>query len=182
VLISFASHGLLILARIPFALAQPVWHKTTILPNGNWYGVTLLEAMLHAVATSFALLAMVREREQQLTVAEVAFSRDAADRANAAKSRFLARMSHELRTPLNGVLGLAQVLAADRSLPAGARSHGTMIERAGRHLLALVNDVLDLAQVEAGRVTFESQPVPLGRLLDSAMVLVQPERRASRSA
>lgn len=175
VVVAFCLHGVLILARIPFALMQPVWHASATLPQSHWFSITLLEAMLHAVATSFALLAMVREREQHRAVAEIAFSRDAADRANAAKSRFLARMSHELRTPLNGVLGLAQVLTADRSLPAAARGHGTMIERAGRHLLALVNDVLDLAQVEAGRVTFESQPVPLGRLMDSAMVLVQPE-------
>jgi signal transduction histidine kinase/ActR/RegA family two-component response regulator len=175
VVVAFGAHGVLILARIPFALMQTTWHETVMLPQNHWYGVVLMEAMLHAVATSFALLAMVREREQQRAVAEIAFARDAADRASAAKSRFLARMSHELRTPLNGVLGLAQVLAADRSLPAAARGHGTMIERAGRHLLALVNDVLDLAQVEAGRVTFDSQPVPLGRLLDSAMVLVQPE-------
>ena len=175
VVISFGLHGVLILIRVPMVLALPVWHTTTVLPAGNWFGIALVEAMLHAIATSFALLAMIREREQQRAVAEIAFSRDAADRANAAKSRFLARMSHELRTPLNGVLGLAQVLAGDRSLPAEARSHGTMIERAGRHLLALVNDVLDLAQVEAGRVTFESQPVPLGRLLDSSTLLVQPE-------
>ncbi|MFC7551430.1 ATP-binding protein [Pseudoroseomonas wenyumeiae] len=133
-----------------------------------------MEAMVHLVAVSFAMLAMIREREQHRAVAEIAISRDAADRANNAKSRFLARMSHELRTPLNGVLGLAQVLSANRSLPAEARSHGIMIERAGRHLLALVNDVLDLSQVEAGRVSFDRQPVPLGRLIDSAAVLVRP--------
>ena len=172
---SFAVHGVLIVIRALSPLTLATWTVTPSLPSGGWFAVAVVEAMIHTVVTSFALLAMIREREQFRAVAEIARSRDAADRANAAKSRFLARMSHELRTPLNGVLGLAQILAADRSLPAEARSHGSMIERAGRHLLALVNDVLDLSQVEAGKLTVEAQPVPLGRLLDSAAVLVRPE-------
>lgn len=172
--ISFGLHGLLILARPLPSLLQPEWHTTEALPSNMLFGAALVEAMIHLVGVSFAMLAMIRERELHRAVAEIAVSRDAADRASNAKSRFLARMSHELRTPLNGVLGLAQVLAADRSMPAEARSHGTMIERAGRHLLALVNDVLDLSQVEAGRVNFDQQPVPLGRLIDSAAVLVRP--------
>ncbi len=175
VILCFGLHTVMNLVRIPVVLMQPEWHITIFLPSSNWFAIALLGATLHATATSFCLMAMILEREQQRAVADIALSRDAADRANAAKSRFLARMSHELRTPLNGVLGLAQVLAGNRSLPAEARNHGTMIERAGRHLLALVNDVLDLAQVEAGRITFESQPVPLGRLVDSSTVLVQPE-------
>ena len=172
--IFFGLHGLLILLRPLPSLLQDRWHITEALPSSTLFGAALVEAMVHLVGVSFAMLAMIREREQHRAVAEIAISRDAADRANHAKSRFLARMSHELRTPLNGVLGLAQVLAANRSLPAEARSHGTMIERAGRHLLALVNDVLDLSQVEAGRVSFDDQPVPLGRLIDSAAVLVRP--------
>ncbi|MBC9177791.1 response regulator [Pseudoroseomonas ludipueritiae] len=172
--ISFGLHGVLILLRPLPSLLQDRWHVTEAMPSSMLFGAALVEAMVHLVGVSFAMLAMIREREQHRAVAEIAISRDAADRANNAKSRFLARMSHELRTPLNGVLGLAQVLAANRSLPAEARSHGTMIERAGRHLLALVNDVLDLSQVEAGRVSFDQQPVPLGRLIDSAAVLVRP--------
>jgi signal transduction histidine kinase/ActR/RegA family two-component response regulator len=180
--IFFGLHGLLILGRVVAALAQPQWTTTNAMPSSFWFGIALIEAMIHLVGVSFAMLAMIREREQQRAVAEIAVSRDAADRANAAKTRFLARMSHELRTPLNGVLGLAQVLAADRSLPVEARNQGTTIERAGRHLLALVNDVLDLSQVEAGRIRFEIQPVALGRLLDSAAVLVRPaaDRRQIR--
>ncbi|MBO1074063.1 hybrid sensor histidine kinase/response regulator [Roseomonas marmotae] len=177
--VCFILHGLIVLSRVVFVLLQPEWSVTTALPDG-WYAIPLLEAMVHTVVTSFSLLAMIRERELRHAVAEIAASRDAADRANAAKSLFLARMSHELRTPLNGVLGLAQVLSADRSLPAEARSHGTMIERAGRHLLGLVNDVLDLSQVESGHVSFDIQPVPLGRLMDSAVVLVRPAAGAKQ--
>jgi signal transduction histidine kinase/ActR/RegA family two-component response regulator len=180
VVASFLLHGGLALSRAFAPLTRQHWTVTTSLPAGPWFGIAVVEAMLHVVLTSFALLAMIREREQNRAVAEIAASRDAADRANAAKSRFLARMSHELRTPLNGVLGLAQILSADRGLPAATRDHGSMIERAGRHLLALVNDVLDLSQVEAGRLAFESQPVPLVRLLDSAAVLLRPEAARKR--
>jgi signal transduction histidine kinase/CheY-like chemotaxis protein len=172
--VSYGLHGLLILSRPVATLLAGQWTQTEGGPSSSAFGAALVEAMVHLVGVSFAFLAMIREREQHDAVAAIAASRDAADRANAAKSRFLARMSHELRTPLNGVLGLAQVLAADRKLPAEARSHGTMIERAGRHLLALVNDVLDLSQVEAGRVSFDRQPVPLGRMMESAAVLVRP--------
>ncbi|MBO1077414.1 ATP-binding protein [Roseomonas haemaphysalidis] len=180
VVASFLLHGTLVMIRALSPLGQQHWTVTSALPSGGWFGIAVVEAMLHVVLTSFALLAMIREREQQRAVAEIAASRDAADRANAAKSRFLARMSHELRTPLNGVLGLAQILAADRGLPAGTRDHGSMIERAGRHLLALVNDVLDLSQVEAGKLAFDEQPVPLARLLDSAAVLLNPEAARKR--
>jgi signal transduction histidine kinase/CheY-like chemotaxis protein len=178
--VSYGLHGLLILSRPVATLLAGQWTQTEGGPSSLAFGAALVEAMVHLVSVSFAFLAMIREREQHDAVAAIAASRDAADRANAAKSRFLARMSHELRTPLNGVLGLAQVLAADRKLPAEARSHGTVIERAGRHLLALVNDVLDLSQVEAGRVSFDRQPVPVGRMMDSAAVLLRPVATAKQ--
>lgn len=177
---AFALHGLLVALRGVVAFLQPEWAVTTALPTTPWFAIALVEAVGHYVLTSFALLAMIREREHQRALGEIALSRDAADRANAAKSRFLARMSHELRTPLNGVLGLAQIVSADRSLPEATRGHAAVIERAGRHLLALVNDVLDLSQVEAGKLVLDNQPVPLARLLDSAAVLLQPEAARKR--
>ena len=70
--------------------------------------------------------------------------RPAAAAATEAKSRFLARMSHELRTPLNGVVGLAQVLARDPALSGVQRTQAETLEAAGRHLVAVANDVLDL--------------------------------------
>ncbi|MSP48473.1 MAG: response regulator [Alphaproteobacteria bacterium] len=84
--------------------------------------------------------------------AELAAARLAADAANRAKSDFLSRMSHELRTPLNAVIGFAQMLQIDRrdALTAKQREYCQDVESAGRHLLALVNDVLDLARIESG--------------------------------
>lgn len=173
-------HGSLMLLRIPVMLTQESWSTTTALPTHFLVNLIILESILYGVATSFALLALVRERGELRALSSIAASRDAAQRANAAKSRFLARMSHELRTPLNGVLGLSQVLSENRALPAVAQEQVAVIAQAGRHLLALVNDVLDLALVEAGRLTLKVGPVALRPMLEDAVALlgIEAERKS----
>lgn len=101
---------------------------------------------------------------------------EAAQRANQAKSEFLSRMSHELRTPLNAILGFSQLLLQSTREPLGERQrrHVEQIHRSGQHLLALVNDVLDLARIEAGRLSFSLEPVALRTLIDEALELVAP--------
>jgi PAS domain S-box-containing protein len=103
-------------------------------------------------------------------------ARDEAERANRAKSEFLSRMSHELRTPLNAVLGFGQLLEADRSEPLGPvqRSRVQELLRGGRHLLSLINDVLDLARIEAGTLLLDLAPVDVQALVDECMPLVAP--------
>lgn len=174
---SFTLHGLLILGRGPWMLMQDQWSVQGALPSHPAIQLILLETALHGIATTFCLLAIARERQERQVRAALAAARDAAEEANAAKSRFLARMSHELRTPLNGVLGLSQALVENPVLPPSAREEVAVIERAGRHLLSLVNDVLDLASVEAGRMTLQSEPVSLRAVLDGALELVRPEAR-----
>jgi len=101
-------------------------------------------------------------------------ARDDADRANAAKSEFLARMSHELRTPLNAVLGFTQILSMDELNEAQAENVG-FIASAGSHLLGLINDVLDVAAVESGRLSFSLEPVSVADVLCAALDIVRPE-------
>ncbi|HTX51698.1 MAG TPA: ATP-binding protein [Caulobacteraceae bacterium] len=91
----------------------------------------------------------------------------AAEAANEAKSAFLATMSHEIRTPLNGVLGLAQAMAAD-SLSRVQRERLEMIRQSGETLLAILNDVLDLSKIEAGRFELEAVEFDLGELMRGA--------------
>jgi signal transduction histidine kinase/ActR/RegA family two-component response regulator len=96
-----------------------------------------------------------------------------AEQASHAKSDFLSRMSHELRTPLNAVLGFAQLLAMDELAPAQRENVG-QISKAGRHLLELINEVLDIARIEAGRLSLSIEPVEVQLLIEEAIALVEP--------
>jgi PAS domain S-box-containing protein len=105
-----------------------------------------------------------------------------AERASRAKSEFLSSMSHELRTPMNAILGFSQLLELDQSLNTDQRESVSSILQAGRHLLELINDVLDLARVESGRIELSHQSVSLPGLLDECLELVNSpaQRRGIR--
>ena len=102
-----------------------------------------------------------------------------AQRESQAKSRFLSRMSHELRTPLNAVLGFAQLLLADgeRVSAETRRRRMEQIQLAGRHLLSLINDVLDLSSLEGGEMRVHCQPVPLAALVAETLPLLERQAR-----
>ncbi|MGH2808911.1 MAG: ATP-binding response regulator [Actinomycetota bacterium] len=100
-------------------------------------------------------------------------AREEADRANKAKSEFLSRMSHELRTPLNAVLGFAQVLEMDE-LDDDQSESVRQINKAGTHLLNLINEVLDLSRIEAGRLSMSIEPVRWHDALDECLTLMTP--------
>lgn len=93
-------------------------------------------------------------------------ARKSAEAANQAKSAFLANMSHELRTPLNAILGFAQLMERDSNIPPTHQESLSIISRSGEHLLSLINDVLEMSKIEAGRTTLHEQNFDLHRLLD----------------
>lgn len=109
---------------------------------------------------------------------ELVRARQEAERANQAKSEFLSSMSHELRTPMNAILGFAQLLQADPALPQEARADVDEILKAGQHLLQLINEVLGLSRIEAGRVDLSLEPVELRALTAEAVALVLPLAQA----
>jgi signal transduction histidine kinase/CheY-like chemotaxis protein len=100
-----------------------------------------------------------------------------AERANHAKSEFLSRMSHELRTPLNSILGFAQILEMD-ALDDEQRDSLAHIMKGGQHLLSLINEVLDLARIESGRLSLSPEPVPLEEVIHEAVSFVRPMAQA----
>lgn len=109
----------------------------------------------------------VRERTAALEAA-----RDEAQRANLAKSEFLSRMSHELRTPMNAILGFAQILEMADLAPKHQRWAG-QIHRAGEHLLRLIDELLDLARIEVGRLAVHAESLELGQVLQDAVSMCE---------
>jgi len=99
-----------------------------------------------------------------------------AEKANASKTQFLANMSHELRTPLNAIIGFSEILANQMmgAMPAVYIDYAGDIRQSGAHLLALVNDILDISRIEAGRLDLAEVPVDLERCLKDAVAIVRP--------
>jgi two-component system cell cycle sensor histidine kinase PleC len=141
-----------------------------IITHGDKYlGIGTSEALVRAK------LGMVASREQQLRGALAS-----AQRANEAKSNFLALMSHELRTPLNAIIGFSEVLSTELFGPHGiARylEYSKDIHGAGNHLLALINDILDLSKSEAGKLEIYPEEISVNELFDDCLRLI-----ASRAA
>ncbi len=125
-------------------------------------------------------LLQVQKRELQEQGEQLARARDAADAANRAKSLFLANMSHELRTPLNAIIGYSDLLleeaqeAGDAQLGAALTGDLHKIQSAGKHLLGLINGVLDISKIEAGQMAVSTAPVLLQHLLEEVMNTVRP--------
>ncbi len=120
----------------------------------------------------------VHERTLQLEQAnsELAMAMEEAKSANQAKSAFLSSMSHELRTPLNAILGFAQILTSEKlpSTLVQKREFANHILKSGRHLLTLINEILDLAKIESGAVALSLEPVALNEILQECESMVAP--------
>ncbi|HEX3140846.1 MAG TPA: PAS domain-containing protein, partial [Rhizobacter sp.] len=122
------------------------------------------------------LVGTCRDVTQQAAHEQLRSEKEAAERASRAKSEFLSRVSHELRTPLNGILGFAQLMAIDRVHPLAADQARRLdsVLRAGRHLLDLINDMLNLARIEQEDFSLQQAPVNLTATLQTCFALIQP--------
>jgi signal transduction histidine kinase/ActR/RegA family two-component response regulator len=150
-------------------------------PYAPFFGreeIGLLRAMGAVAGLALQRSALLEEEREQRalleqTQQEAEHARQEATQADLAKSEFLSRMSHELRTPLNAILGFGQLLELSALTAEDEEAVGHIL-KAGRHLLALVNDVLDLSRIEAGAMAISLEPVHASELLDDAVALIRP--------
>jgi signal transduction histidine kinase/CheY-like chemotaxis protein len=116
--------------------------------------------------------------EHRKTDAKLQQAKESADRANQAKSRFLSDMSHEIRTPLNSILGYAQLLKKDPDIPAHRRDAVDIIEHSGEHLARLIEDILDIARIEARKFDLKRDPIDFPAFIDRMLRLFKPQAEA----
>jgi PAS domain S-box-containing protein len=142
--------------------------------DGSWRVMENLGRTLSPHSIDEGVVAFGRDiTGRKQAEAALARAKEEAERANRAKSDFLSRMSHELRTPMNSILGFAQLLARGELGAPQAKSVQHIL-KAGRHLLHLINEVLEISRIEAGRENFSLEPVALAPVLQEALGLVRP--------
>lgn len=148
--------------------------ETFLLPDGAHIYHSIKFPLLDAEARPYALCTIaidITERKKADDALKMA--RLEAERSNRAKSDFLSRMSHDLRTPLNAILGFAQLLELD-DLGPDKQESVSQILRGGQHLLGLINEVLDIARIEAGHLSLSPEPVHARELVQIAVDMVRP--------
>ncbi len=170
--VSYGEHGrtwTLTMSPTPaYLAAQRSWQAWAVLAAGLLF-IALLEVVLLVVTGRGARIeALVADRTADLKRAEEALrhAKEAAEAANRAKTEFLANMSHELRTPLNSVLGYTQLLRSQAGLSAGQAKALSVMQTSGEHLLTLIDDILDMAKIEARTIEICPADFDLRDLLD----------------
>jgi signal transduction histidine kinase len=176
-----AHDGYVFACALPIALAS-FWHGTATSLLFGCVTFAYIALILRAArAFNASIAGTIRlQLENAALVSGLKAAKEGAERANRSKSQFLANMSHELRTPLNAVIGYSEMLAEDAAAEGGGEERVADLKRihaAGRHLLSLVNDVLDLSKIEAGRMEMVAATIDLRGFLEevaaTALTLIE---------
>ena len=149
-------------------------HQTT--GERRWYRMTVYRMSIRQVEKFIVVLSdrtLERQMNQKLQEAL-----DAARSANEAKSNFLSNMSHDIRTPMNAIVGFAVLLEKDADRPDRVREHARKITASSRHLLSLINDVLDMSKIESGKTSLNVERFSLPELMEELNIILLPQARA----
>ena len=188
---------LIVDADLPVAVAsQSITQKTSqpfiqdfiITKNGLYHGMSTILELLKKITDlkiqryDLALSQKVQQLEAKTAELSIATLKaqaasEQANAANHAKSRFLANMSHELRTPMNAILGYTEILEEDlidHNIPTESLEDLGKIKRAGKHLLGIIHDILDLSKVEAGKMEVRAEPFELETLVNEISTTIKP--------
>ena len=155
---------------VPIFSTSKLWGLLAIYQNSaprQWEAAEINIVVQIGVQLGVALQQAELLAQTQRQSAQLQEAKEAAEVANRAKSQFLASMSHELRTPLNAILGFTQVMRRDVGLSSEQQEYLDIIMRSGEHLLELINDVLEMSKIEAGKITLNESSFDLYRLLDN---------------
>ena len=144
--------------------------------DGDFFQTRTLVTIVRGFEHSWERIITIHEDITERKRSETALieAKTQAEKANQAKSEFLSSMSHELRTPLNAILGFSQLFTYDRNLNEQHLANATEINRAGRHLMSLIDQILDLERIEAGETGLSLEPVSLVQVLDDSVNWVMP--------
>jgi two-component system, cell cycle sensor histidine kinase PleC len=177
---------LVALTAMPLLGGSPIGGVLSGLCAAFWFMMAMLfvtnyrtrEKMLRLVDERDGLIGRFRTAKEESDQA-----RERAEAASRAKSQFLANMSHELRTPLNAILGFSEIIQTEAMGPAGRYGeYGGYINGSGKHLLALINDILDLAKIEAGRLVLHDGELELRATMEGVVLLMSAQADAARVA
>lgn len=162
-------------------LTEADWSIALVIPQGNIESqLQLLDLIAMVLVGLIVAMLILLWRVQTFERIQLQRTADLAAAANQAKSEFLSNMSHELRTPLNAILGFSQLLQQDPQIPPHQQKQLDIINQSGTHLLALINDILEMSKIEAGFSTLKQSPIELRELLDSLKAMMELKATAKQ--